>query len=83
MRTGHDFDKLHLNCGTIVNGSPVTDKLLQRAHRRVAAPRYAVAEVSKHDRSPVAEYWTYLSPVPCNAHNDPLGDTFPWLKNAC
>jgi hypothetical protein len=32
MRTGHDFDQLHLNC---------------------------------------------------NAHNDALGDTFPWLKNKC
>src|SRR5215469_2248260 len=25
MKTGHDFDTLHLNCGTIVGGSPVTD----------------------------------------------------------
>jgi hypothetical protein len=27
--------------------------------------------------------YTYLSTVPCNAHNDPLGTAYPWLKNAC
>jgi len=27
--------------------------------------------------------WTYLSTVPCNAHNDALGDAYPWLKNVC
>ena len=27
--------------------------------------------------------WTYLSTVPCNAHDDDLGTTFPWLKNKC
>ena len=27
--------------------------------------------------------WTYLSTVPCNAHNDAVGDMYPWLKNAC
>jgi hypothetical protein len=27
--------------------------------------------------------WTYLSTVPCNAHNDQLGNEFPWLKNVC
>ena len=27
--------------------------------------------------------WIYLSTVPCNAHNDALGNTYPWLKNDC
>jgi hypothetical protein len=27
--------------------------------------------------------WTYLSAVPCNAHDDAVGDMYPWLKNVC
>lgn len=83
MRTGHDFDKLHLNCGTIVDGSPLSDNcynapvdgsLLQ------VMPWPKFRHMTDHQ---LLGIWTYLSTVPCNAHNDALGDTFPWLKNAC
>jgi hypothetical protein len=83
IRTGHDPDKLHLNCGTIVNGSPVTDNcynfpvdgsLLQ------VMPWPKFRHMTDHQ---LEALWTFLSAVPCNAHNDKLGDMFPWLKNAC
>lgn len=78
MRTGHDFDKLHLNCGGNVTDNcylpPVNGAVLQV----MPWPLY------RHmtDRQLTA-IWTYLSTVPCNAHNDTLGDTYPWLKNDC
>jgi hypothetical protein len=78
MRTGHDFDKLHLNCGGTVTDncylSPVNGAVLQvmpwPVHRHMT------------DRQLTA-IWTYLSTIPCNAHDDALGDMFPWLKNEC
>ncbi len=78
MRTGHDFDKLHLNCGGNVTDNcylpPVNGALLQV----MPWPLY------RHmtDRQLTA-IWTYLSTVPCNAHDDAVGDHYPWLKNAC
>jgi hypothetical protein len=79
MRTGHDFDKLHQNCG--VNGvtdncysSPVNGAVLQV----MPWPLYQ----NMTDRQLTA-IWTYLSTVPCNAHNDDLGNKYPWLKNDC
>ena len=83
MRTGHDFDKLHLNCGTLVHGTPLADNcysapvdgsLLQ------VMPWPKFRNMTDHQ---LLAIWTYLSTVPCNAHNDALGDAFPWLKNAC
>jgi hypothetical protein len=83
LRTGHDFDTLHLSCGTMVGGSPVTDNcysapvdgsLLQ------VMPWPLYRHMTDHQLEAI---WTYLSTVPCNAHNDALGDTFPWLKNVC
>ena len=78
IRTGHDFDQLHPNCGGAVQdncyNSPVNGAVLQV----MPWPLY------RHmtDRQLTA-IWTYLSTVPCNAHNDKLGDTYPWLKNTC
>ena len=78
MRTGHDFDELHLNCSNTVTDNcyqfPVNGAVLQvmpwPLHQNMT------------DRQ-LKAIWTYLSTVPCNAHNDDLGDKFPWLKNDC
>ena len=78
LRTGHDFDKLHLNCSDVVTDNcyqwPVNGAVLQvmpwPLHQNMT------------DRQLTA-IWTYLSTVPCNPHNDDLGKAYPWLKNAC
>jgi hypothetical protein len=78
LRTGHDFDKLHPNCGGSVTDNcyqaPVDGALLQ------VMPWPKFQNMTDHQLKSI---WTYLKAVPCNAHNDPLGDTFPWLKNQC
>jgi hypothetical protein len=78
MRTGHDFDKLHLNCGgSVVDNcyyAPVNGALLQ------VMPWPKFQNMTDNQLKAI---WTYLSAVPCNAHNDALGNTFPWLKNVC
>jgi hypothetical protein len=78
MRTGHDFDQLHLNCGGSVQDNcylpPVDGSLLQ------IMPWPKFQHMTDHQLTAI---WTYLSTVPCNAHNDALGDTYPWLKNTC
>ena len=78
MRTGHDFDTLHLNCGGNVTDNcylpPVNGAVLQV----MPWPLYQ----NMTDRQLTA-IWTYLSTVPCNAHNDAVGDAYPWLKNDC
>jgi len=78
MRTGHDYDKLHLNCGGTVTdncyNAPVNGALLQ------VMPWPKFRYMTDYQLTAI---WTYLSTVPCNAHNDTLGNTFPWLKNVC
>ena len=78
LRTGHDLDKLHLNCGADVTDNcylpPVNGAVLQV----MPWPLYQ----NMTDRQ-LKAIWTYLSTVPCNAHNDALGNTYPWLKNDC
>jgi hypothetical protein len=78
LRTGHDFDKLHPNCGGDVAdncySAPVDGSLLQ------VMPWPKFQNMTDHQLEAI---WTYLSAVPCNAHNDPVGDQFPWLKNVC
>jgi hypothetical protein len=78
MRTGHDFDKLHLNCTNVITDNcysfPVDGSLLQ------VMPWPLYRHMTHHQLEAI---WTYLSTVPCNAHNDTLGNTFPWLKNVC
>lgn len=78
LRTGHDFDSLHLNCGGSVTDNcylpPVNGAVLQV----MPWPLYQ----NMTDRQLTA-IWTYLSTVPCNAHNDAVGDMYPWLKQAC
>jgi hypothetical protein len=78
MRKGHDFDKLHLNCGKDVTDNcylpPVDGSLLQ------VMPWPLYRHMTDHQLTAI---WTYLSTVPCNAHDDALGNTYPWLKNTC
>ena len=78
IRTGHDFDKVHLNCG-----GKVTDNCynapVDGAHLQVM-PWPLYRHMTDHQLTAI---WTYLSTVPCNPHNDALGNMFPWLKNVC
>jgi hypothetical protein len=78
MRTGHDFDKLHLNCGGKVTDNcylpPVNGAVLQ------VMPWPLYRHMTDRELTAI---WTYLSTVPCNAHNDAVGDMYPWLKNDC
>jgi len=78
MRTGHDYDHLHLNCGGSVTdncySAPVNGALL------LVMPWPKFQNMTDYQLTAI---WTYLSTVPCNAHNDALGNTFPWLKNVC
>lgn len=78
VRTGHDFDKLHPNCGGNVTDNcyqaPVNGNVLQ------VMPWPNFRHMTDHQLTAI---WTYLSTVPCNAHNDALGNMYPWLKNNC
>jgi len=78
MRTGHDMDSLHLNCGGKVTdncySAPVDGSLLQ------VMPWTKFRNMTTYQLMAI---WTYLSTVPCNAHNDDLGTQFPWLQNTC
>ena len=88
LRSGHDYDSLHPNCGPAVtfgfNGSvdyedncynaPVDGSLLQ------IMPWAKFQNMTDYQLTAI---WTYLSTVPCNAHDDDLGKAYPWLKNKC
>lgn len=78
MRSGHDYDSLHPNCGGATTDNcynfPVDGSLLQ------VMPWPAFRHMTDRQLTAI---WTYLSTVPCNAHNDALGNQFPWLKNTC
>ena len=78
MRTGHDFDKLHPNCSDKVTDNcyflPLNGALLQ------IMPWAKYQNMTDHQLTAI---WTYLSTLPCFAHNDALGNMFPWLKNVC
>jgi hypothetical protein len=78
MQAGHDFDKLHLNCGGSVQDNcymaPVDGSLLQ------VMPWTKFRNMTTYQLMAI---WTYLSTVPCNAHNDDLGKQFPGLQNTC
>jgi len=87
LRTGHDYDNLHPNCGTYETNlatyvtysdncynAPVNGTLLQ------VMPWVKFRNMTDYQLTAI---WTYLSTVPCNAHNDTAGTTFPWLQNSC
>ena len=72
------LDKLHLNCSSTVTDNcynfPVNGALLQV----MPWPNFQ----HMTDRQLTA-IWTYLSTVPCNAHNDALGTSYPWFQQKC
>ena len=78
LRTGHDYDHLHLNCSATVTDNcydpPVNGAVLQ------VMPWPKFRHMTDYELTAV---WTYLRAVPCNPHNDALGGTFPWLQNKC
>ncbi len=78
LRTGHDFDALHPNCG-----GPVTDVCYNfpiNGDVLLIMPWDKFQNMTDYQLTAI---WTYLSTVPCNAHNDALGMKFPWLQNVC
>jgi hypothetical protein len=78
MKTGHDYDQLHLNCSSKVTDNcyfpPVDGSLLQI----MPWPKFR----NMTDRQ-LQAIWTYLSTIPCFAHDDAIGNQYPWLKNVC
>ncbi len=86
MRTGHDYDQLHLNCSTSVTnncytatpGNEIDGALLQ------VMPWPAFQAMTDNQ---ILAIWTYLSTVPCiaNAPTGPtsLGALYPVLVNQC
>ena len=78
IRTGHDFDHLHLNCSATVTDNcyfpPTNGAVLQ------VMPWPVFQNMTDYQLTAI---WTYLSTVPCNPHNDALGAQYPWLKNVC
>ena len=87
FKTGHDFDSLHPGCGTVETNlgtfvthddncysAPVNGDVLQ------VMPWPNFRNFTDYQLTAI---WTYLSTVPCNAHNDDLGKALPWLQNSC
>ena len=88
LRSGHDYDNFHPNCGPAItfgfNGmvdyedncynAPVDGSLLQ------VMPWVKFKNMTDYQLMAI---WTYLSTVPCNAHNDDLGHAIPSLQNKC
>jgi hypothetical protein len=75
MRTGHDYDQLHLNCGGTVTtncyNAPTNGELLQ------VMPWPAFSKMTDHQLTAI---WTYLSTIPCIANT---GSPYPNLVNQC
>ena len=75
MRTGHDYDKLHPNCGESVTTNcynpPTNGELLQ------VMPWPAFRQMTDHQLTAI---WIYLSAIPCIANT---GSPYPNLVNQC
>ena len=79
IRTGHDFDQLHLNCSSTVKdncyfatpGNEVDGALLQ------VMPWPTFRNMTDNQ---ILAIWTYLSAIPCNAN---ASSPYPWLHNVC
>ena len=75
MRTGHDYDNLHPNCGgrVVTNcvDSPVNGAVLQ------VMPWPTFSNMTDYQLTAI---WTYLSAIPCIANT---GSPFPNLVNVC
>jgi hypothetical protein len=75
MRTGHDFDTLHLNCSTGVTTNcynPPTDGAVLQV-----MPWPSFSNMTDNQLTAI---WTYLSAIPCIANT---GSPFPNLINKC
>jgi hypothetical protein len=90
MRTGHDFDMLHLNCGTTnpSTGQLVTDNCYNPPVNGALLQVMPWSRFQYMTDYQLTAIWTYLSAVPCN--NDTTGTgtaapglIYPWLVNAC
>ena len=75
MRTGHDYDQLHLNCGGSVTtncyDAPINGAVLQ------VMPWPAFSNMTDYQLTAI---WTYLSAIPCIANT---GSPYPNLINVC
>jgi len=79
LRTGHDYDKLHLNCSSAVTdncyfatpGNEIDGSLLQ------IMPWPTFSHMSDNDFEAIYEY---LRAVPCNAN---ASSPYPWVRNVC
>jgi hypothetical protein len=75
MRTGHDYDQLHLNCGGSVTtncvDAPTNGAVLQ------VMPWPAFNNMTDYQLTAI---WTYLSTIPCIANTD---SPYPNLVNVC
>lgn len=79
IRTGHDYDQLHLNCSSTVKdncyfatpGNEIDGTLLQ------IMPWPTFSHMSDNDIQAIYEY---LKAVPCNANSS---SPYPWVRNVC
>ena len=79
LRTGHDYDQLHLNCSATVtdncyfatSGNEIDGALLQ------IMPWPTFSHMSDNDIQAIYEY---LRAVPCNANSS---SPYPWVRNVC
>ncbi len=75
MRTGHDYDLIHLNCGGSVTtncyNAPTNGEVLQ------VMPWPVFSQMSDYQLTAI---WTYLSTIPCIANT---GSPYPNLVNQC
>jgi hypothetical protein len=75
MRTGHDYDKLHLNCGGSVTTNcyyaPTNGAVLQ------VMPWPTFSNMTDHQLTAI---WTYFSAIPCIANT---GSVYTNLINVC
>jgi hypothetical protein len=75
IRTGHDYDHLHPNCGGSVTtncyDAPINGDVLQ------VMPWLDFSSMTDYQLTAV---WTYLSAVPCIANT---GSPYPNLINRC
>jgi hypothetical protein len=79
LRTGHDYDNLHPNCGGAVKdncylatpGNEIDGSLLQ------IMPWPTFGQMSDNDIQAIYEY---LRAVPCNANS---ASPYPWVRNVC
>lgn len=90
IRTGHDFDMLHLNCGTVnpTTSKVVTDNCYDPPVNGALLQVMPWAKFQYMTDYQIKAIWTYLSAIPCNDDVTGSGTAapgliYPWLVNAC